>query len=299
MPEQYYVGNIMANGESLYHHGILGMKWGVRRFQNEDGSLTAAGKSRYGSSGGETRKPSARQKQKEDRINKARKVNASYSKAAEQYKNFANEYNKGVELAKKVRGYNKDPFAFNNEVEAAHRGKGSKEAADYVEQMKKAELARKKYNTLATKYDSELIELGREFGGSSAKTYRFAQKVRRKDEKDAKKAAKQAEIKKASKEYKKAFDESTKLSDKSYEYEVEAKTLYKKLGSNVFQRAAAVRAAQNGKGTKEAKRYVKLMEKASQLQDKSDEIWDNDARSARKRMGKTGISRTINAIRYT
>ena len=39
--------------EELTHHGILGMKWGVRRFQNKDGSLTAAGKKRYGSDGGE------------------------------------------------------------------------------------------------------------------------------------------------------------------------------------------------------------------------------------------------------
>ena len=32
----------------LRHHGIKGQKWGVRRFQNADGSLTAAGRKRYG-----------------------------------------------------------------------------------------------------------------------------------------------------------------------------------------------------------------------------------------------------------
>ena len=32
----------------LYHHGIKGQKWGVRKYQNADGSLTAAGEARYG-----------------------------------------------------------------------------------------------------------------------------------------------------------------------------------------------------------------------------------------------------------
>ena len=40
-------GSFISQNE-LYHHGIKGMKWGVRRFQNEDGSLTTAGKKRYG-----------------------------------------------------------------------------------------------------------------------------------------------------------------------------------------------------------------------------------------------------------
>lgn len=39
----------------IYHHGILGQKWGVRRYQNKDGSLTAAGKQRQKKESGSNR----------------------------------------------------------------------------------------------------------------------------------------------------------------------------------------------------------------------------------------------------
>ena len=41
----------LISSDELYHHGIKGQKWGRRRFQNEDGSLTPAGKERYDDDG--------------------------------------------------------------------------------------------------------------------------------------------------------------------------------------------------------------------------------------------------------
>lgn len=52
----------LISSDELYHHGIKGQKWGRRRFQNEDGSLTPAGKERYDDDG-----PSEK-KQKEYKI---------------------------------------------------------------------------------------------------------------------------------------------------------------------------------------------------------------------------------------
>lgn len=48
--ESNYYG-ITSLGPSLVHHGIKGQKWGIRRFQYEDGSLTTAGKARYNEGG--------------------------------------------------------------------------------------------------------------------------------------------------------------------------------------------------------------------------------------------------------
>ena len=38
--------HVLITGGELYHHGIKGMKWGIRRYQNPDGSLTLAGQKR-------------------------------------------------------------------------------------------------------------------------------------------------------------------------------------------------------------------------------------------------------------
>ena len=59
----------MRNDE-LYHYGILGMKWGVRRYQNEDGTWTNRGKSRRRSEPHSKKKLTKKQKERIKKIAK-------------------------------------------------------------------------------------------------------------------------------------------------------------------------------------------------------------------------------------
>lgn len=84
----------------LYHHGVKGQRWGFRRYQNPDGSLTPAGKKRYdklkveldaldrkpvrGQTFGEKRKAAKLQKERAERLAKARQARIDKQKAAEE-----------------------------------------------------------------------------------------------------------------------------------------------------------------------------------------------------------------------
>lgn len=62
----------MMETSYLAHHGVKGQKWGVRRYQNEDGSLTNAGKKRLDI--GETRKKPLSEAEQQERRDKVKKI---------------------------------------------------------------------------------------------------------------------------------------------------------------------------------------------------------------------------------
>ena len=66
--------------DELYHWGVKGQKWGVRRYQNADGTLTAAGKLR------ESKQKYKEERKAEKEAMKAQKRDEAVSKLTETYK---------------------------------------------------------------------------------------------------------------------------------------------------------------------------------------------------------------------
>ena len=93
----------------LYHHGVKGMKWGVRRYQNKDGSLTPAGKKRERMSFSERRaaKKELKTQYKEAKTKASNDYYSALNKARREY-NAKTEraeatYNKEIAPAAKKR----------------------------------------------------------------------------------------------------------------------------------------------------------------------------------------------------
>lgn len=159
----------------LQHHGILGQKWGIRRFQNEDGSLTDAGKKRLGySSTGLRASIAKRQNEKVDKsfqkwkVESAKKANAvelgkkaNLAKRAYEsgeidkktYKQANKEYKKAL---RSNTTYRKGQI--KSEVESDLSRKYLSSAKKIEKQLRKDpsnKTLQKQYNDLMSKHDIE------------------------------------------------------------------------------------------------------------------------------------------------
>lgn len=117
------------DADELYHHGIKGMKWGVRRFQRKDGSLTSAGKKRYLDDPSVT---SSKAKMESDRA-KQRLANAEYNKAYNKASYIPTKSNRQAlnkAYADKIKAdseYRRSKFDYSTNKEAARLRESGKE----------------------------------------------------------------------------------------------------------------------------------------------------------------------------
>ena len=123
----------------LAHHGILGMKWGVRRYQNEDGSLTSAGRIRYYGAGGD-RKGYYREKG-----------------AAKRYKDTMNEATRRYDRMGRLIYGAKDRKNYRKWVKEDPRNRTGQRAQYQLEQAKKALGGNKAYKDAQYAYEHQRL----------------------------------------------------------------------------------------------------------------------------------------------
>ena len=142
----YYIFNGgWCDSNELYHYGIKGMKWGVRRYQNPDGSLTAAGKKK------------ARQEYKEDN----EKAFELGKKATIYGHATAKSMNRTIKIENKLdTQYEKDPEAITRRTQALRKkwNASSKTSAQLAQEYAAARDAGEKHcESLIDKYGKEAI----------------------------------------------------------------------------------------------------------------------------------------------
>lgn len=150
-------GNFISEDE-LYHYGVLGMKWGVRRYQNKDGSLTNKGKKHYDEESYTLTTKSGEQiKMVRNHCGalakSLRKISPKIAKEQDKTLNYK-VYDSNGKRVGSYQAYLKSPEEFNivwTDTKKQYRGRGYTSAV-----LKQGEEIAKKYGR--TKITAELVD---------------------------------------------------------------------------------------------------------------------------------------------
>lgn len=142
----------------IQHHGIKGQKWGVRRFQNEDGTWTAAGRARYGDDGNGGQKQLTRSEKRA--IKKAYRAdqkarNAELAKINEKYDKRKAENAFGLDSGSatdRIKNHLKNEYERSQEI-----NKWDQKNLDARRKLR-TDLGKKKVDTLLMKWQQESID---------------------------------------------------------------------------------------------------------------------------------------------
>jgi len=141
--ESSYFGIVPLDGDNIQHVGVKGTHWGVRRYQNEDGSLTPLGREHYGY-GKRKDKKLAKYKTKELKKldkrydKKIEKLDKKTDKIAKKYEKTAKKYDSGPDLisAKKHLAQEKKLNKIADKYQKASEKKHEREASKSAEKSR-------------------------------------------------------------------------------------------------------------------------------------------------------------------
>lgn len=154
---EYYIGNVMVSTDNSYleHHGIQGQKWGLRRYRNYDGTLTSAGKARYG--GGEGGSDGSSSSKSSSSVGS--RVKAAVKKASETVVEATKKKVKKSLGMKTIPDKEKDPEGYEAAKQKAIKSGTADEVMQFKGDLTNKELGdayqRLNYENLISKYTSE------------------------------------------------------------------------------------------------------------------------------------------------
>ena len=143
---------VHADNEGVYlaHHGVKGQRWGVRRFQNPDGSLTEKGKRRMKTLQGKSDKLDAK---------KAKLNSPKNMVKLSQYKSLSSDRHAAANQHKADEDFyrNKASYALTNHGAKVATKKADKAHTKYVQEAKKAA----EYDDYITKHQNKEAKIDR------------------------------------------------------------------------------------------------------------------------------------------